>query len=223
MPRHKNYVPHGVIPAVLLPFETDLSIDEPNFRRHLSDVAVGRRPFRHHHQRAFDRSRARAASTSRSACSTSRRTRSATGCRWSTASGPTAVSRRRGWRAWPTQGGASALLVFPPAPFMLGAVAAMAIAHFKRIADATDLPLIVFQYPLATTGYRKETLIRLCDEVPTHPRHQGLDRQCAASRVAHPHAAKSAAAGERADHALVVAACPRWCSAPTGCCQAPAA
>src|SRR6185312_16382627 len=39
MPRHKTYVPHGVIPAVLLPFETDLSIDEPNFRRHLADVA----------------------------------------------------------------------------------------------------------------------------------------------------------------------------------------
>ena len=39
MPRHKSFVPHGVIPAVILPFETDLSIDEPNFRRHLSDVA----------------------------------------------------------------------------------------------------------------------------------------------------------------------------------------
>jgi hypothetical protein len=28
MPRHANYVPKGVIPAVLLPFENDLSIDE---------------------------------------------------------------------------------------------------------------------------------------------------------------------------------------------------
>ncbi len=26
----------------------------------------------------------------------------------------------------------------------------MALAHFKHIADATDLPLIVLQYPLAT-------------------------------------------------------------------------
>ena len=27
MPRHKSYVPHGVIPAVLLPFDADLAID----------------------------------------------------------------------------------------------------------------------------------------------------------------------------------------------------
>ena len=39
MPRHSNYLPHGVIPAVLLPFHDDLSIDEKSFRAHLSDVA----------------------------------------------------------------------------------------------------------------------------------------------------------------------------------------
>jgi 4-hydroxy-tetrahydrodipicolinate synthase len=39
MPRHAAYVPHGVIPAVLLPFFDDLSIDEASFRRHLADVA----------------------------------------------------------------------------------------------------------------------------------------------------------------------------------------
>ena len=40
MPRHPNYVPHGVIPAVLLPFNTDLSIDEESFRAHLRDVGA---------------------------------------------------------------------------------------------------------------------------------------------------------------------------------------
>ena len=40
MPRYANYVPKGVIPAVLLPFENDLSIDEANFRKHLRDVAA---------------------------------------------------------------------------------------------------------------------------------------------------------------------------------------
>src|SRR5262249_57272469 len=66
------------------------------------------------------------------------------------------------------QGGASALLVFPPAPFALGQSPAMALTHFKRIADATDLPLIVFQYPLATgQGYPKETLLRMCEEIPS--------------------------------------------------------
>jgi 4-hydroxy-tetrahydrodipicolinate synthase len=67
-----------------------------------------------------------------------------------------------------TEGGAAALLVFPPGPFTLGQSAEMALAHFKRIADATDLPLIAFQYPLATgQGYPKETLLRLCEEVPS--------------------------------------------------------
>src|SRR5436189_2818730 len=44
----------------------------------------------------------------------------------------------------------------------------MAIAHFKRIADATDLPLIAFQYPLATgQGYPRDTLLRLIEQVLT--------------------------------------------------------
>src|SRR6476646_5645781 len=40
MPRHAAYVPHGVIPAVLLPFYDDLSIDEASFRAHLRDVGA---------------------------------------------------------------------------------------------------------------------------------------------------------------------------------------
>ena len=39
MPRHRDYVPQGVIPAVLLPFHDDLSIDEAAYRAHLRDVA----------------------------------------------------------------------------------------------------------------------------------------------------------------------------------------
>jgi 4-hydroxy-tetrahydrodipicolinate synthase len=39
MPRHSNYIPHGVIPAVLLPFDNDLAIDEQSFYKHLWDVA----------------------------------------------------------------------------------------------------------------------------------------------------------------------------------------
>src|SRR6202140_1266449 len=40
MPRHAHYLPHGVIPAVLLPFSDDLAIDEKGFRMHLRDVAA---------------------------------------------------------------------------------------------------------------------------------------------------------------------------------------
>ncbi len=66
------------------------------------------------------------------------------------------------------EGGASALLVFPPAPFTLGQSPAMAIEHFKRIADASSLPIIAFQYPLATgQGYPRDTLLKMVEEVPT--------------------------------------------------------
>ena len=65
-------------------------------------------------------------------------------------------------------GGASALLVFPPAPFTLQQSPEMALAHFKRIADASDLPIIVFQYPLATgQGYPRDTLLKMCEQVPS--------------------------------------------------------
>jgi len=40
MPRHANYLPNGVIPAILLPFNDDLSIDERAFRGHIRDVAA---------------------------------------------------------------------------------------------------------------------------------------------------------------------------------------
>src|SRR5437763_5573787 len=43
----------------------------------------------------------------------------------------------------------------------------MALAHFKRIAGAADLPIIAFQYPLASgQGYPRDTLLRLADAVP---------------------------------------------------------
>jgi 4-hydroxy-tetrahydrodipicolinate synthase len=44
----------------------------------------------------------------------------------------------------------------------------MALTHFKTIAAATDLPLIVFQYPLTTgLGYPFETLLKIVEEIPT--------------------------------------------------------
>ena len=52
--------------------------------------------------------------------------------------------------------GASALLVFPPQSMTMGGHLRpeMAIEHYRRIADAADLPLIAFNYPAATgLGY----------------------------------------------------------------------
>ena len=66
--------------------------------------------------------------------------------------------------------GASALLCFPPQSMSMGGHLRpeMAIEHFKRIADATDLPLICFNYPLAgNLSYPYDTLLKLFDVIPT--------------------------------------------------------
>jgi 4-hydroxy-tetrahydrodipicolinate synthase len=166
MPRH-SYIPHGVIPAVLLPFDADLAIDEAGFRKHLRDVGA---------TRGISAITINAHSTEVASCTFEEQRRvlevaqDEIGDRLPLVNGIWADGSLEAARLakMATQGGASALLVFPPAPFTLGQSPAMAVAHFKRIADATDLPLIVFQYPLSTgQGYPKDTLLRLCEEVPT--------------------------------------------------------
>lgn len=64
--------------------------------------------------------------------------------------------------------GATGLLIFPPSLFMWGARLRpeMPYRHFALIAEAVDLPMIVFQYPPASgMGYDPETLVRLT-EIP---------------------------------------------------------
>ena len=167
MPRHKAYVPHGVIPAVLLPFDADLAIDEASFRKHLRDVAA---------TPGITAITINAHSTEVASCSFEEQRRvlaiaqAEVGDRVPLVNGIWADGSIEAARLarMAAEGGASALLVFPPAPFTLGQSPQMALAHFKRIADATDLPLIAFQYPLSTgQGYPKDTLLKLCEEVPT--------------------------------------------------------
>jgi len=167
MPRYANYVPKGVIPAVLLPFENDLSIDEASYRKHLRDVAA---------VEGLSAVTINAHSTEVASCTFEEQRRvleiaqDEIGGRLPLVNGIWADGSLEAARIarMAAQGGASALLVFPPAPFTLGQSSAMALAHFKRIADATDVPLIVFQYALATgQGYPKDTLLKLCEEVPT--------------------------------------------------------
>ncbi|HET9176457.1 MAG TPA: dihydrodipicolinate synthase family protein [Pseudolabrys sp.] len=167
MPRHANYVPQGVIPAVLLPFDNDFAIDETSFRKHLRDVAA---------VEGLSAITVNAHSTEVGSCSFEEQKRvlevaqDEIGARLPLVNGIWADGSFEAARIarMATQGGASALLVFPPAPFTLGQSPAMALSHFKRIAEASDLPLIVFQYPLATgQGYPKDTLLKLCEEVPS--------------------------------------------------------
>jgi 4-hydroxy-tetrahydrodipicolinate synthase len=167
MSRHPSYVPHGVIPAVLLPFHDDLAIDEKSFRRHLRDVAA---------VKGLSAVTINAHSTEVASCTFDEQRRVLDAAQdeigdklpivngiWADGSLEAARLARMA-----TEGGASALLVFPPAPFTMGQSPEMALAHFKRIADASDLPIIVFQYPLATgQGYPRDTLVKMCEQVPT--------------------------------------------------------
>ncbi|RJF78889.1 dihydrodipicolinate synthase family protein [Rhodopseudomonas palustris] len=167
MIRFKNDMPHGVIPAVLLPFHDDFSIDEASFRSHLRDVAA---------VEGLSAVTVNAHSTEVASCTADEQRRvleittEEVGDRLPIVHGVWAdgslEAARIAERA--QAGGSSALLVFPPAPFTLGQNADMAIAHFKTIAAASDLPIILFQYPLATgQGYPLATLTRLMDEVPS--------------------------------------------------------
>src|ERR1700730_14059114 len=167
MPRHSRLVPQGVIPAVLLPFYDELAIDEASFRVHLRAVAA---------TAGLAAITVNAHSTEVASCSSEEQRRvldiagDTIGDRLALVNGVWADGSLEAARIarMATLAGASALLVFPPAPFSMGQTAEMALAHFMRIADARDLPIIVFQYPLATgQGYARETLLRLAQEIPT--------------------------------------------------------
>jgi 4-hydroxy-tetrahydrodipicolinate synthase len=160
------YVPAGVIPAVLLPFHDDLSIDEASYRAHLRDVAA---------VEGISAITVNAHASEVASCSFDEQRqvlqiakdelRDLPVINGVYADGSLEAARIA---KMAEQGGASALLVFPPAIYSFGQRAEMALEHFRRIADATDLPLILFQYPLAGgQGYPTSTVLEILDKVPT--------------------------------------------------------
>jgi 4-hydroxy-tetrahydrodipicolinate synthase len=159
------FVPAGVIPAVLLPFHDDLSIDEASYRAHLRDVGS---------VDGISAITVNAHASEVASCTFEEQERvlrlTREEVRLPIVNGVYADGSLEAARIakMADRGGASALLVFPPAIYTFGQRPEMALAHFKRIADATDLPLILFQYPLATgQGYPLATLEKILDAVPT--------------------------------------------------------
>jgi 4-hydroxy-tetrahydrodipicolinate synthase len=166
MPRDTSWVPQGVIPAVLLPFHEDLSIDEPSFRSHLRDVAA---------VEGLSAITINAHSTEVASCSFEEQkrvlaiARDEVGGRLPIVHGVYAEGSLEAARIakMAAEGGAAALLVFPPGPFTLGQRPEMAVEHFRRVAGAADLPIIAFQYPLAGgQGYPLGTLLKIVEAVP---------------------------------------------------------
>lgn len=169
MKRFKDYDPRGVIPACLLPFDDELNIDEAAYRKHLRDVVA---------VPGLSAITVNAHASEVASCSFDEQARvlditmDEVGDRIPVVNGIYADGSLEAARIarMADDGGAACLLVFPPNPFILGAQSRpeMALAHFKAIADAADLPLICFQYPLAGgQGYPLDTLLRLAEEVPT--------------------------------------------------------
>ena len=155
----------GAIPANLLPFNEDLSFDEVNYRRHLSWLAsvdgVSAIVCNGHagEVSSLDREERRRALAIAD---------DEVGDRVELINGIytdntlEAAELAKDAKAE----GASGLLIFPPTLFMWGAQLRpeMAVTHFETIAEATGLPLIVFEYPPASgIGYAPETLARLAE------------------------------------------------------------
>ena len=163
------FQPKGVIPACLLPFNADMSIDEAGFRAHLRDVGS---------VEGITAVTVNAHASEVATCTIAEQERvmeitvDEVGDRlpvvhgvYSDGSHLAADIARRAER-----GGASALLVFPSGTFASGGAMRpeMALGHFRTIREATDLPIVVFQYPLASgLGYPVETLLRICQEIDT--------------------------------------------------------
>jgi 4-hydroxy-tetrahydrodipicolinate synthase len=156
----------GIMPANILPFRADLSIDEPAYRKHLrwladtpgvtgivanghaAEVASLSRDER-------KRTLAIALDEVASACPI------VAGVY--TDGTAEAVELTRDAQA----AGAAGVLLFPPTLFMWGAQAKpdMVLKHYREVA-AVGLPIIAFEYPPATgIGYSPDTLARLA-EIP---------------------------------------------------------
>ena len=169
MARFPDFTPRGVIPATLLILNPDLSINAKATRKHLRDcalvpgvsaVTVNGHASEVHACTGEEQERILADSVDE------------VGDRVPVINGIYADGSMEAARlaGMAQKRGASALLVFPPNSMSMGGQLRpeMALAHFRRIADATDLPLICFQYPMISgLGYPFDTLLRLFDAVPT--------------------------------------------------------
>src|SRR5204863_61536 len=157
MTRDAKWIPRGVIPAVLLPFHEDLSIDEPSFRAHFRDVASAE---------GLSAITINAHSTEVASCSFDEQKRvlaiakDEIGDRLPIVHGVYAEGSLEAARIakMAAEGGAAALLVFPPGPFTMGQRPEMAVEHFRRVARAAVRPPLV-KIPQAEIEQIRKALI----------------------------------------------------------------
>ena len=169
MTRIREFRPQGVIPATLLAFDDDFEIDEAASRRHLRDVAA---------VEGLSAITVNGHASEVHACDFEEQRRilefslDEVGDALPLINGVYADGSRQAARIarMSENAGAVALLVLPPNSMIMGGQLRpeMALAHFRTIADATDLPIILFQYSQSSgLGYPLDTLLALFEEVPT--------------------------------------------------------
>ena len=169
MAHFKDFTPAGVIPATLLAFNEDHSINWTETTRHLTHVAatpgIAAITVNGHasevHACSFDEQR-----------EILDRSLDDVGDKLPIIAGVFADASHDAARLakMSTDAGASALLVFPSGVLAMGGERRpeMAEAHFQAVADASDLPLICFNYARWTNlAYPLETIIRLADKMPS--------------------------------------------------------
>jgi 4-hydroxy-tetrahydrodipicolinate synthase len=163
-----DWTPQGVIPAALLPFREDLTIDFAALRRHLRALAevpgVSALTVNGHSSEitacTFDEQRAVLDAAL-----------AEVGDRLPVICGVTADGGIEAARIarMAQAAGAAALLVFPPQTMSMGGQLRpqIALTHFRLIAEASQLPLIAFQYAVGSgLSYPFETLLALLETVP---------------------------------------------------------
>jgi len=169
MARPKHFIPHGVIPAALTIFRDDLSIDVDQTRKHFQFMArtpgVTALTLNGHAAEVH-------ALTDDEQQRLLELGAEAVGDKVAIIAGIYADGSHHAGRIakMAEKAGANALLVFPSQVFMLGGHLRpeMALAHYRTIAAATDLPIILFEYPMNTgMGFPFETILKLCEEIPS--------------------------------------------------------
>ena len=159
----------GVIPATLLAFNNDFEIDEKSSRKHIRDCAI---------TNGISAITVNGHSSEIHACSFEEQKKilnlslDEVGDITHVINGVYADGSIEAAKIakMSHENGASALLCFPPQSMSMGGHLRpeMALEHFKRIADATDLPLICFNYPSSgNLSYPFDTLLKLFETVPT--------------------------------------------------------
>ncbi|RTM08905.1 MAG: dihydrodipicolinate synthase family protein [Hyphomicrobiales bacterium] len=161
--------PKGVIPAVLMPFGADLAIDERAYRAHLRDVAsvsgITAITINGH---AAEVHALTIEEQHRVVVVTKEELQDEVPTIVGVYTNSSLEAARMARDA--QDEGAEALLVFPPDFMALGGYLRpeMIYEHLRRITDASDLPIILFQYPLVSNlAYPLPTLLELCSRYPT--------------------------------------------------------